>query len=543
MSLRDELLVKLRTQSFDVLVIGGGIVGAGIARDAAMRGLRVALVEKGDFASGTSSKTSKLIHGGLRYLEHGRLGLVFESLRERRILRTIAPQLVWPLSLMMPVYRGDPRARWKIAAGLTLYDWLAWQDRLGGPRMLSATKAREHEPWLAAEGLRGAGSYTDCQMDDARLCLANILQAIQFGAACGNYVKLLALEQAKGRLCGAAVEDVRTGQQFDVRAAVIVNAAGPWADTVRRMSDRTAGPRLAPTKGIHLVVPRLTTQPLFVQHRRDRRMIFVLPWGGDYSLIGTTESSGIADLDALRATGSEVEYLLEAVNRVLLPAHRLHGSDVVATFAGARPLLAFSGSSTKASREYRLEIDQQGLVSVLGGKYTTYRLMAKQAVDLISRRLRPTPERCLTDQVGLLEPAHPVALNRWQDVTARLAPDLLARLLTRYGTGAFRILELLAFDPQLAQPVCPHHDVLQAELVYAIREELACTVSDVLFRRTRMAYSACQGLDLLSTITELFQRYGRLSREQVEEQVEQYQQQLAAGLAFRPQLTHTFLPS
>ncbi|MBI3323515.1 MAG: glycerol-3-phosphate dehydrogenase/oxidase, partial [Candidatus Omnitrophica bacterium] len=321
MSLRDELLVKLRTQTFDVLVIGGGIVGAGIARDAAMRGLRVALVEKGDFASGASSKTSKLIHGGLRYLEHGRLGLVFEGLRERRILRTIAPQLVWPLSLMIPVYRGDPRARWTIAAGLTLYDWLAWQDRLGGPRMLSARNAREAEPRLAVEGLRGAGSYADCQMDDARLCLANILQAVQFGACCGNYVKLLALEQVKGRLCGAAVEDLRTGHQFDVRAAVIVNAAGPWADAVRRMSDRTAAPRLAPTKGIHLVVPRLTAQPLFVQHRRDRRMIFVLPWGGDYSLIGTTESSHIADLDGLRATASEVEYLLEAVNRALLPAH------------------------------------------------------------------------------------------------------------------------------------------------------------------------------------------------------------------------------
>jgi len=542
MSLRDELLVKLRTQAFDVLVIGGGIVGAGIARDAAMRGLRVALVEKGDFASGTSSKTSKLIHGGLRYLEHGRLGLVFESLRERRILRTIAPQLVWPLSLMIPVYRGDPRARWTIAAGLTLYDWLVWRDRLGGPRMLSARKAREVEPRLAVEGLRGAGSYADCQMDDARLCLANILQAVQFGACCGNYVKLLVLEQVKGRLCGAAVEDLRTGHQFDVRAAVIVNAAGPWADAVRRMSDRTAAPRLAPTKGIHLVVPRLTTQPLFVQHR-DRRMIFVLPWGGDYSLIGTTESSHIADLDALRATAFEVDYLLEAVNRVLLPASRLQASDVVATFAGARPLLAFAGSSTRASREHRLDVDERGLISVLGGKYTTYRLMAQQTLDLIGGGLRPTPERCLTDQVSLLEPAHHVVLNRWQDVTARLAPDLLARLLARYGTGAFRILELLAFDPQLAQPVCPHHEVLQAELVYAIREELACTVSDVLFRRTRMAYSACQGLDLLSTITELFQRYGRLSREAVEEQVEHYQQQLAAGLAFRPQLTQTFLPS
>ena len=309
MSLRDELLGRLRTQPFDLLVIGGGIVGAGIARDAAMRGLRVALIEKGDFASGTSSKTSKLIHGGLRYLEHGHLRLIFESLRERHILRSIAPQLVWPLSLTIPLYRHDPRTRWKIAAGLTLYDALALHRNIQAHRMFSARESLRREPALNPTGLRGTASYTDCQMDDARLCLANVLQAISFGAVCGNYVVLRAFTKTSGRLSGAVVEDSRTAQVFEVRARVVVNATGPWSDAVRRLSDSTVPARVTPTKGIHLVVPRLTNQAVFVQARSDRRRLFLLPWRS-YTLIGTTESAEVDDLDALRANANEVDYLL-----------------------------------------------------------------------------------------------------------------------------------------------------------------------------------------------------------------------------------------
>ena len=531
MSRRAALVAQLATQSFDLLIIGGGIVGASVARDAAMRGLRVALIEQGDFASGTSSKTSKLIHGGLRYLEHGHLRLVYESLRERHILRTIAPQLVWPLSLTIPTYQGDPRPRWKIAAGLALYDLLALHQNIRAHRLLSARQALRNEARLQAEGLRGAASYVDCQMDDARLCLATILQAISFGAVCGNYVKLLALNQVDGVLCGGAAEDLRTARVFEIRAAVVVNATGPWSDAVRRLSDRQTSSRLAPTKGIHLVVPRLTHHGLFVQARQDRRMIFVLPWG-DYSLIGTTESPDVEALDALRASAQEVDYLLAEARRVL-PEAALGARDIVATYAGARPLLASSGSSTSASREHRIEIDRFGLVSVLGGKYTTARLMAQQTVDLIVTRWRFHAERCLTDQISLLEQAPPVVLYRWQDVTRRLPQELVARLLTVYGTGAFRLFELLEFEPQLIQPVCPHHEIIQAELVYAMQEEFACTVSDLLVRRTKIAYSSCQGLDLRSTLADLLSRYGRLSAEEFEEQFDAYQRLLAGSLAFR----------
>lgn len=529
-SRRDELLAKLRTKAFDLLIIGGGIVGAGIARDAAMRGLRVALIEKGDFASGTSSKTSKLIHGGLRYLEQGRVRLVFEGLKERHILRTIAPQLVWPLPLMLPVYRGDPRLPWKIALGLCLYDGLALHWNIRRHRMLSVRETLRRESRLNPDGLRAAASYVDCQMDDARLCLANILQAVSFGAICLNYVRLLAFEQANGTLCGALVEDTRTGQAFEVKASVVVNATGPWSDTVRRLSDRQAGGRLVPTKGSHLIVPRLTREALFFQAHADRRMIFVLPWG-DYSLIGTTESTEFDTLDELRASNEEVDYLLAEANRIL-PEAPLRTTDIVATYAGARPLLAFSGSPRRASREHRIEVDRFGLISVMGGKYTTFRVMAKQTVDFVVKHCRLRAERCLTDQISLLEPVHPVVLDRWQDVTRRIDAGLLGRLLSVYGTGAFRILQLLEFEPSLAQTACPHHDYIQAELVHAMQEELACTVSDLLIRRTKIAYSSCQGLDMLSSLADLLTRYGQVSHEELKEQLEAYHRFLAESLSF-----------
>ena len=352
MALREELLGTLRVQSFDLLIVGGGIVGAGIARDASMRGLKVALIEQGDFASGASSKTSKLIHGGLRYLEHGHLRLVFESLRERQILRTIAPSFVHPISFLLPIYAQDPRSRLKIGAGLWLYDLLARGGAIRGHRMVSARRVTRLEPALQLKGLRGAGLYTDCLMDDARVCLANILQAISFGAACCNYTRLLAFLKTEQRVCGGVAEDLRTGRSIEIQAKAVVNATGPWADQVRRMSDRYTPKRLAPTKGIHLILPQLNREALFVQARRDGRMLFLLPWDG-YTLVGTTESAVNVPLDSLRATEEEVGSLLEEVNRVL-PGSHIEEQDVIATFAGARPLVASSGRAASISREHRI---------------------------------------------------------------------------------------------------------------------------------------------------------------------------------------------
>lgn len=531
MSVRETLLRRLAAQRFDVLVIGGGIVGAGIARDATMRGLKVALIDQGDFAGGTSSKTSKLIHGGLRYLEQRQVRLVFESLSERAILQRIAPGSVHPLSLLLPIYHGDRRSAWTINVGLWLYDLLAAGRNIRMHRMLSARRALALEPALRVEGLRAAGLYADCQMDDARMCLLNVLQAAGFGAVCGNYVALRSLIQANGRICGGAAEDVLTGRAVEIQARVVVNATGPWSDRIRRLSDAKAPARLAPTKGIHLLLPRVAQEALFLQGRADGRMLFVLPWG-ELSLVGTTESPVRNGLDALRAETGEVGYLLEAVNR-FLPGSRLGEDDVIATFAGARPLLAYATSATHASREHRIDIDHYGLVSVMGGKFTTYRLMAQQTVDLLVRLNHWKPERCLTDQVALLEAVHPESLERWQTMVRAVDPDLLARFLTRYGAGTFRLLEALDRDPALAQPVCRHHEVTQAEVVHAIQQEFACTLTDVLARRTQMAWSVCRGLDALPAVAELFTRYGGLSSDAIERQVEAYRQFVDDGLAFR----------
>ena len=528
---RAQQLALLAGGRFDLLIIGGGIVGAGIARDAAMRGLKAALVEQGDFAGGASSKTSKLIHGGLRYLEHGHLRLVFESLRERRTLKTIAPALVHPLPLMVPVYQGGARPAWKVSLGLSLYDLLAWGRNTRSHRMVPARKAVALESELRQEGLRAAGVFQDCQMDDARLCLANILQAAAFGAVCCNYVRLRALLKSGGRVCGGAVEDIDTGRSIEVQARVVVNAAGPWADRVRQLSDASAAQRLAPTKGSHLILPRLTQHALFVEARKDRRMFFILPWG-EHSLVGTTERLVDGALEDLRASSDEVGYLLEEVQRAL-PGRHLTEDDVIATYAGARPLLAYAGTSSRASREHRIEEDQAGLVSVMGGKYTTYRLMAQQAVDGLMRRHHWTGDRCLTDQISVLEAVHPVTADHWQDITRTIDPDLLARLLTRYGAAAARILQLLAREPALGRRVCLHHEEIAAEIVHAFEQELACTVTDVLARRTRIAWSSCQGLDLLSTVVDLFQRYGGLTEEQVAAQVDAYHRFLGGSLGFR----------
>jgi glycerol-3-phosphate dehydrogenase len=530
---RSALLAQLGARSFDVLIIGGGIVGAGIARDAAMRGLKVALIEQGDFASGTSSKTSKLIHGGLRYLEHARVRLVFESLRERKILRSIAPECVRPLSLLLPIYAGMTRPAWKVNLGLTLYDLLALGRNIRPHRMVSWHRALELEPGLRREGLRAAGLYADCQMNDARLCLLNILQAIGLGAVCCNYVRLRRLLKANGRICGALGEELFSGRSIEIQAQLVINATGPWADQVRRLSESDAPGRIAPTKGVHLIVPRISQEALFVESRSDHRMLFLLPWG-EHTLIGATESALQGAIDELSATAQEVAYLLEEVNSIL-PSSHIDEEHIIATFAGARPLLVFAGASTQASREHCIEVDGAGLISVMGGKYTTYRLMAKQTLDYAVRAKHWKMERCLTDQVSLMETVQPASLAHWQMLTRSVDPDLLARLLMRYGAGAFHILRLIERDPGLIQPICPHHEHIEAELVYAIQQELACTMTDVLARRTHVAFSSCQGLDLLSRLAELMLFYGGLSREAVEQRIEEYHQFLSRGLAFRSQ--------
>jgi glycerol-3-phosphate dehydrogenase len=458
--------------------------------------------------------------------------LVTESLRERTVLRRIAAPFVRPVSIMLPVYRSKhSRPPWMVHLGLGLYDLLAAGQSIRPHRLLSVRRALALEPGLRADGLRAAGLYTDCQMDDARLCLANVLQAVRLGAVCLNYMRVQRLLTTGPRVCGAQAEDRLSGAMYDITAKAVINATGPWADHIRRLRSPSAPDKIAATKGIHLIVPKIGQEALFVQAAADRRMIFILPWG-DYSLIGTTESAVHGHLETLSATADEVGYLLEAVNHVLSGAH-LDEDDVVATFAGARPLLAHAGSANEASREHQFEVDEGGMISVMGGKFTTYRRMAEQAVDLAVKQHRLSAEKSISDSVELVEPLAPSALPDWLELTRSIDPDLLARLMVRYGAGVLPILRSIYAEPGLARPICPHHEDTEAELLYAMTHELACSVTDVLSRRTRIAWSSCQGLDALSTVNGLFRKYLGWSTKQIEEQADAYHQFLIRTLAFR----------
>jgi glycerol-3-phosphate dehydrogenase len=519
---RRDRLERLGRERFDVLVVGGGIVGAAVARDAALRGLRVALVEKGDFASGTSSKTSKLVHGGLRYLEQGRVGLVRESLRERGTLLRIAPGLVEPIPLLLPLLGGD-RPPWQVAVGLALYDLLARGRALDAHRMMSVADALRFEPALSPKGLRGAAVYSDARMDDARLCLETALDAVKAGAVCVNHAAVVDLSTGASGVEGATVEDAPTGRPVAVSARVVVNATGPWGDALRLRSDPTSSRRLAPTKGVHLVLPRVSTHALFVRSPEDGRRVFVLPWEG-HSLVGTTESPA-DDLDDLRVTADEVDYLLRVVARTA-PSAAARREDVVATFAGARPLLGFGeGSATRASREHAVLVDGRGLVSVLGGKYTTHRSMAEHATDVVVERLGRRARPSSTATRRLREPPDAVASSAreaWRLAVERMTPARLARVLARYGGAGADVLALVASDASLADAVCPHHDVALAEMAHGVRSEMALTLEDLLLRRTKVGYSRCRGVCALPRLSEILVRDGGLPADAVALQAKAY---------------------
>ena len=447
----------LSDQYFDILVIGGGIFGAGVARDAALRGLRVGLIEKSDFASGTSSRSSKLIHGGFRYLQQRDFKLVFEACRERRILQRIAPHHVRPLPFLFPIYKGGSLSLAKLRLGMTLYDWLALYRNIAPHRTLSAKRALEKEPSLSRHGLRGAVMFYDCQEDDARFCVDHILHAAELGAVCLNYCALTGFVTREDRIVAARVRDEVGSCTSEVTARMFINAAGPWVDQVRALTpfdgDAT---RLSPTKGVHLVLPRLTQDhAIAFQARSDGRVLFVIPWG-DYSLVGTTDTEFHGNPDRARAERADVEYLLAEV-RTLFPDTPLSEAEVVTTFTGVRSLLASGVASPSArSREHRIVRQGRNLLSIVGGKYTTYRAIAQQTVDAAINILNVTAQPCRTAEVPLP--------NR------RPAP-----------TG-----EKISDSPA----------VCVGDIAHACEQEMAVTLSDVMRRRTQLALSRAGGPEI-----------------------------------------------
>jgi glycerol-3-phosphate dehydrogenase len=462
-----------------------------------MRGLRTILVEQNDIGSGTSSRSSRLIHGGLRYLEQGEFGMVLEANRERRTLQRIAPHLVWPLPFVFPVHRGDRISRWQLAAGMLLYDALALFRNVRVHRMLGKRALLEAEPMLRDRGLIGGARYYDAQCDDVRLVVATARSAIHHGALVANYMAVTALDRTAGRVVGAQLEDRLTGERAAIRASVVVNASGPWADQVRRLEDAGAAPLLQPTKGVHVVVDRsridhrdavVFTSPI------DGRVMFVLPWG-DLSYIGTTDSDTVEPPEDLRVTGDDIIYLLRSVN-ARFPSARLSMDDVRASWAGLRPLLLDREGqlTSKRSREHEIVHGSGGMLTLVGGKLTTYRAIAAQVVDHAMRELRhrdgrPRHGEARTD-VEPLPGGETGDLSQFRERGVELGIPTVSvdHLLRHYGTETAGIFNLGGADRRLFRRLVPDHPAIEAEVVHAVRRELAQTVEDVMVRRFHLYY-------------------------------------------------------
>ena len=484
---RELSLVRLEREEFDLGVIGGGINGAAIARDAAMRGLRVALVERGDFAGGTSSRSSKLIHGGFRYLPQGQLRLVYSALRERELLRRrTAPHLVHPVRFLFPLYKGRGYGRFTMAVGLWLYDLFARAPRAERRETLSPARVREMEPALARHGLRGGAIYYDAWGDDARLTLENALDAGLHGAAIANCTAAEGFSKSGGHLRAAVLRDRLTGRTFDLRARVFVNAAGPWVDEVRRLDDPAARPCVRLTKGVHVVLPRtaLPVSDWMVLSDAAARFVFVMPHER-YVVVGTTDTDYHADTSAVTADEADLKYLL-AVLGESLPGMKLTREDIASSFVGLRALVLDGEGSRSPSAVSREEVvleSTSGLLTVAGGKLTTHREIAQKLVTRLTRELNYSTTACVTDVTplpGARFSSGPDADSEALDALPRTTRENLA---ARYGTRAVLPARLAAADSALAAPVASGCPVIGAEVIHAVRNEMALTLADFMVRR------------------------------------------------------------
>ncbi len=477
-------------ETFDLCLVGGGITGAGAALDAATRGWRVALIERGDFASGTSSASSKLIHGGLRYLEFGHFGLVHEALEERGCLLRNAPHLVEPLPFAVPFYAGQRVAPWKWRLGLTLYDLLAGRANIARSRRLSRRDLQAKLLGLRTDHLLGGALYFDALMDDARLCLAVLQTAVQHGAVVANYVEAVDFEKRDGSITGVRAEDRISGRRLLIRSRAVVNAAGPGADVLCRLAGDAGEASLQPTKGVHVIVPaRGHCAAALLLHPRDERVFFVIPWYGK-TLIGTTDTFLEPGRDALQIQATEIAYLLEGYNHHFEPGLCEH--DVMGAFAGLRPLLrARAGEPSSRSREFRLHVSPNGLVTALGGKFTTFRRMAESIVDAIDLRLGKS-RPCRTSALRLVgAPETPWAsfFKETTDSIMRCFPitaDSAAHLVRRYGDHVDAVVDRISQAENGFARVHAEEPDLIGEQSWQRDEEMAIFAEDFFLRRSRI---------------------------------------------------------
>lgn len=520
---RAENLARLGRERFDVVVVGGGITGCGVALDAASRGLRTALVERDDFSSGTSSKSSKLVHGGVRYLQQGEFRLVYEALHERHIALRNAPHLVKVLPFLIPIFTRDGLVNRRLARAIGTAMWL--YDLTGGIRIgrvhrrVRRDEALAHMPTIRADRIASAYLYYDAQADDSRLTLAVARTAAAHGAAVANRAGVTAFRRdTSGAVSGVTIH--ADGRDLDVDAAVVVNAAGVWADDVRALDEGAHPHSIRPAKGVHVTVPWSRVRndiAAIVPVRHDGRSIFVVPWG-DFTYIGTTDTDYDGPLDDPQCTADDVRYLLDAVNRVVTDP--LDESDVVATWAGLRPLVAGGTVGEKTadlSRRHAVRTSPGGVVTVTGGKLTTYRRMAADTVDEVVTRLgRGGPSR--TKKLRLVGADGPAPADE--------------HLAGRYGGEAVEVLRLIEADATLGDPLVPGLPYRRAEAVFAVRHEMATTLDDVLSRRTRARLLGRDATDAAAPgVARLIAPELGWSAEDVERQVATYRAGLAAERA------------
>jgi glycerol-3-phosphate dehydrogenase len=555
MPTREEMWNALKGE-VDVLVVGGGITGCGIARDAARRGLRVALVEMRDLAFGTSSRSSKLVHGGLRYLEQYELSLVFEAVSERRILLDIAPHIVNPLGFLFPVYDDAKHPLWFINAGMWVYEGLSLFRSPKLHRTLKRKDVAKEEPALTTERLTGAPLYFDCSTDDARLTLESALDAAGSGATIATWAKVKSfLKDDSGRIQGAVVENTLTGELREIRSHVVINATGPWTDRTIAMSQPLTHGLLRPTKGVHVVVSREklpVNNAVVCLHPGDKRVLFAIPWN-DRTYIGTTDTDFEGDPADCYATREDVDYLLEAANSYF-PNHQLVDDDVISTWAGLRPLIrpvssdATDLDESAVSREHQIIVGQDGLITIAGGKLTTYRRMSAEVVDKAEMLLRLSnalPET-LTGSDTSREPL-PGAVG-WpaDDDHEKVTVQVLeagdssiqletARLLANtYGMRGIDVAKLAAADPALAKPLIDGRPEIMAQVDWAVNQEIAATVTDFLKRRTQLYYrDVNQALDCVDAVAA---RMGELlgwTEDTRVERAEAYQREVVASRRWR----------
>lgn len=497
-----------QSRHFDLAVIGAGINGAGIARDAALRGLSVIVFDKDDLCSGTSAASSRLIHGGLRYLEYGEVPLVYESLHERRNLRRIAPHLVKPLRINIPIYAGARRGPLLIRLGMIAYDLLSMRKSMPGHDMLRRDELLAEEPGLCATGLRAGARYFDAQITFAeRLVLENLLAARAAGAEVHLRQKVHAINVQSNRVQSLGWTNV-DGSSGECSASVVVNAAGPWLDAVLANTGISTDPLIGGTKGSHIVVSPFAGAPtdaFYVEAQSDGRPIFILPWNNMF-LVGTTDIRYEGSPDDVSASCEEIDYLLAETNRVFPSAH-LGRDDIHYSYSGIRPLPhRKKGPESAITRKHIILRNRDiadNLVSIIGGKLTTYRNLAEQTIDQVGKLLHRKLPACRTHDTPLPGGADVAETRRALVSVTGLAPAGVQRILDIYGSRAGRLLEIAQEKLQLAATLDDACTVLAAEIVLAIRQEFATTLEDIVYRRTMLGLAADQGRPLYAAIATL----------------------------------------